>query len=119
MDITVFMSSVLTPILVAIIGGAFAVVQQRNKKQHEEEAQKRDEHRKIVEDSSRQNQHLTAALLNLTLANARGTIVLLRQAHGEKLNGNVEAAMKDIESGIESINDIMNGIAASSLKKVG
>ena len=92
-------------IIVAIIGGIEAVivaiiggVLTRYRKSDEE-------HQKMREERD-------TALYGLVFANASGTEVLLHQAHGEKLNGNVEDALNGIQSAKSRFNEVVNRQAA-------
>lgn len=92
-------------IIVAIIGGIEAVIVAiiggiitRNRKTDEEHQKQREER--------------DAALYALAFANASGTEVLLHQAHGEKLNGNVEDALNGIQSAKSRFNEVVNRQAA-------
>ena len=92
-------------ILVAIIGAIEAVcvavvggIINRNRKQDEQ-------HQAMKEERD-------AALYGLVFANAGGTEVLLHQAHGEKVNGNVDAALEGIGAAKAKFNEVCNRQAA-------
>lgn len=68
--------------------------------------------RKDDEEHQKQREERDAALYALVVANASGTEVLLHQAHGEKLNGNVEDALNDIKNAKSEFNQIVNQQAA-------
>ena len=75
---------------VAIIGGLLS--RSSRKRAAEDEARrKRDE-----------------AIIDLALANAEGTEVLLHQAHGDHLNGNVEHALASIGKAKSAYNHLCN-----------
>lgn len=75
---------------VAVIGGLISRNQKRS-----ESAQKAREER-------------DSCLYNLMFATASGTEVLLHQAHGEQLNGNVEDALRDIQNAKAKCNSLFN-----------
>lgn len=78
-DIVVSIIGAIEAIVVAVIGGLL----QRSLRRNEEYRKKRE-----LRDS---------ALYSLVLANSAGTEVLLHQAHGDNLNGNVDAAIHSIQ----------------------
>lgn len=110
---------------VAVIGGIFALLQHRAKAQREAEREEALEYRKQREETERKRERdaeereearkeLSAAMLGLVFSVAEGTEVLLRQAHGERVNGNVDAALKSIESARGKCNGIVNKMATKS-----
>ena len=82
---------------VAIIGGLVA----RGDKRAEERSKERER-----KDDLREKRD--ACLYDLIFATAGGTEVLLQQAHGEKMNGNVENALKSIRSAKSKCNHEFN-----------
>lgn len=49
-----------------------------------------------------------AALYDLVFASASGTEVLLHQAHGEQVNGNVDEALESIKNAKAECNHVFN-----------
>ena len=81
--------AIIVAIIALIQGIAVAVInKQMNKVKDDNEA-----YRKKREKRDLERQERDEAIYNLVLANASGTEVLLHQAHGEQLNGNVEEAL--------------------------
>lgn len=68
--------------------------------------------RKADEQHQAMREERDAALYGLVFANASGTEVLLHHAHGEKVNGNVEAAIDSIGSAKAKFNEACNKQAA-------
>ena len=84
-------------ITVAIVGGLIA---RSNKKAEEIESARAER------DDLREKRD--ACLYDLIFATAVGTEVLLQQAHGEKMNGNVEDALTSIRSAKSECNHEFN-----------
>lgn len=99
MDVAVIVAIValIQGVSVAVINGLI------NKTNKENEAYRA---RREKRDAERQERD--EAIYNLVLANASGTEVLLHQAHGEKVNGNVDDALKSIHSAKSNYNHICN-----------
>ena len=89
MDVSVIVAIValIQAVAVAIRNNKMNQVKEENEA-YRKKREKRDEERKERDE----------AIYNLVLANASGTEVLLHQAHGEKLNGNVEDALNSIHA---------------------
>jgi hypothetical protein len=100
-SIVVALISAVGLISVAIIEGLN--IRRRNTEAVEKQ-QDRDEQAKSLE--------MQRAMFGLVGATADGTQVLLLQAHGEKLNGNVTAALKDIECAKQDYNRVRDSIVA-------
>lgn len=81
------------------------LVMNRNTKQDREENRKYRERRE-EEEAARIDRD--AKLYALVFADCTGTEVLLHQAHGERLNGNVEAALSDIRNAKAELNAVCN-----------
>lgn len=75
----------------------------RKKREKKEEA---DEARRLKRENLRVERD--AAMLALLLANVSGTEVLLKKAHGEKVNGDVDLAISEIERSKKELNKITN-----------
>lgn len=82
---------------VAIIGGLISR-SNNERKARDDRADEREEKREKRD----------LAIYELLFANTDGTMVLLHQAHGDHLNGNVEKAMKSIDEAKKKFNDICN-----------
>lgn len=82
---------------VAIIGSIAAKTNKRN-----------EEYRKRREETDRRREERDAALYALVFADSTGTEVLLHQAHGDHLNGNVEDALNSIRKAKGKFNEICN-----------
>ena len=99
MDPTIMVAIIgaIQSIGVAIIGAIVA----RNNKRNEE-------YRKKREESERRREERDQALYDLVFADSTGTEVLLHQAHGDHLNGNVESALNSISKAKGVFNKICN-----------
>lgn len=86
---------------VAIIGALVA----RSSKRSAEAEQARVEREKAREERD-------SAMYDLIFATASGTKVLLHQAHGERVNGNVDEALSEIRTAKAECNHIFNRQAA-------
>ena len=87
---------------VAVIG---MIVSQMNKRN--------DEYHKRREESDQKRKERDQALYDLVFADSTGTEVLLHQAHGDHLNGNVEDALTSIHDAKSKFNKICNEAASS------
>ena len=107
---------------VALIGGIFGLVQYRANKRREDEHEDALEYRKQrekVELELRQKEKereeiqadLTVAVLGMVFSVGEGTEVLLHQAHGEQVNGNVSSALESIHNAKEECNKLVNKMA--------
>lgn len=88
-------------VTVAIINGILS----RNRKEDEARERKRDNEQRAREERD-------AAVYDLTFALANGVEVLLHQAHGERLNGNVEDALNQITRAKSECNHLFNKTVA-------
>lgn len=104
MDPTVMVAIIgaIEGIGVAVIG---MIVSQMNKRN--------DEYHKRREESDQKRKERDQALYDLVFADSTGTEVLLHQAHGDHLNGNVEDALKSIHDAKGKFNSICNEAASS------
>jgi len=93
---------------VAIIG---AMVARANRKS-EEYRNQRAERDKEQDERDKLREERDASLYDLVFATATGTEVLLHQAHGEKVNGNVEEALESIKKAKSECNHVFNRQAA-------
>lgn len=71
-----------------------------------EKKEKDDEARRLKRETLRVERD--AAILDLLLADVDGTEVLLKKAHGEAVNGNVDHAIDRIEDAKSNLNSITN-----------
>lgn len=82
---------------VAIIGGIVTRTNRANER-----------YRKKREELDKRREERDEALYALLFADSTGTEVLLHQAHGDHLNGNVEDALKSISKAKGRLNNICN-----------
>lgn len=99
--ITVAIIGCIEALGVAIIGGLLARANRRSEDHHREASER--EAKRVERD---------ACLYDLVFATASGTEVLLHQAHGEKLNGNVDEALDEIKCAKAECNHVFNRQAA-------
>lgn len=99
-------------IIVAIIGAietigaaAIAAMISRFNKRNEDYREAREQRDKAREERD-------ARLYDLVFASASGTEVLLHQAHGEQVNGNVDEALGQIRQAKAECNHVFNRQAA-------
>ena len=106
--ITVAIIALVQGLGVAVINGIISRSNKRNdeyrRKRESEEAAYRVER----EERDRRREVRDAKLYNLVFANSTGTEVLLHQAHGDHLNGNVEQALRSIQRAKGDFNSICN-----------
>ena len=107
-EVIVAVITLVQAIGVAIIAGLFS----RNAKKTAEYRQKTEKYRQIRAEKDRLREERDTALYELVLADSTGTEVLLHQAHGEKLNGNVESALHGIATAKASFQSICTSQAA-------
>ena len=81
---------------------------QEYRRQREQAEQERDVER---EKRDLARKRLDVAILSLAFATSEGTEVLLHQAHGEQVNGNVDAALASIKNARSKCNEIINETA--------
>ena len=78
------------------------------RRQREEAEKERDKEREKREQSRKQ---LDVAILALAFATSEGTEVLLHQAQGEQVNGNVDSALESIHNARRTCNELINKTA--------
>lgn len=99
--ITIELITTFGVIVVAIL----QLVQNRNSKRDREDNER---YRKKREEEEATRIERDAKLYALVFADSTGTEVLLHQAHGDHLNGNVEAALSDIRDAKAELNAVCN-----------
>ena len=87
--------------IAAIAAVAVAIIEARAGAQRKQEQEAQEAHNKIL-----------AASFELQQKTAEGTVILLKAAHGDNLNGDVEKAIKDIEDAEDSFSRQTNKILA-------
>ena len=113
MDVDVIVALI---VLVQAIG--VAVINNRMKRREESNAEyraqrevKEKERDKAEKEREESRKELDVAILGLMFANAEGNEVLLHQAHGEQVNGNVDAALSHIQQAKARCNEVINKAA--------
>lgn len=96
----------LAPIIAAIGSIVCGIIASRNGKRAEEVAKQADEYRKNREE-------LDIAKWKVLKATLEGVTILLKHAHGEQLNGNVEEALINIEEAETALDTIQNKLLAA------
>lgn len=86
--------------LIAAIGGIVAAYVSTKNRQDAERAE-----RKTIEYRDKR-ERIDKAKWQVLLSTMEGVTVLLHHAKGEKLNGNVEAALEDIESARDNLTKV-------------
>lgn len=99
--ITVAIIGMIEALGVAIIGGLLARANKRSEDYQKQAAER--EHAREERD---------ACLYDLIFAVSCGTEVLLHNAHGEKVNGNVDEALSEIRKAKAECNHVFNKQAA-------
>lgn len=99
MDSTVVVAIIglIEAVGVALIGGMLSRANKRS-----------DDYRRKVDERERARVERDAALYDLVFASASGTEVLLHQAHGEQVNGNVDEALASIKAAKAECNRVFN-----------
>ena len=93
---------------VAIISGVVALILKRMDKKREGEREADMQYRQRREQQEADRQQRDVKLYGVVMSTARGTQVLLHQAHGDNLNGDVEHSIKSIEDSISEFNKLAN-----------
>ena len=111
-------ATVETAVIVAIVAliqgvGVAAIngIMSRKARDDESYRRERDEAERRRE---RDRRELDAAILGLMFSTAGGTEVLLHQAHGEQVNGNVNAALQSIKEAKSECNRLVNKTAVGA-----
>ena len=73
---------------------------------------KQDESAKSAETYRKDRERLDVAKWKVLKATMEGVTVLLKQAKGEKLNGNVEEALGNIQDAEQSLDDVQTALLA-------
>lgn len=99
MDSTVVVAIIglIEAVGVALIGGMLSRANKRS-----------DDYRRKVDERETARVERDAALYDLVFASASGTEVLLHQAHGDHINGNVEEALDSIRNAKSECNRVFN-----------
>lgn len=96
---------------VAMINGIMKRREESNAAYREQREIKERERDKAEEEREESRKELDVAILGLMFANAEGNEVLLHQAHGEQVNGNVDAALSHIQQAKARCNEVINKAA--------
>ena len=99
--------AIVTSSLAAVSAIVSAWLANRNGKRQEKAAKDAVEYRT-------KRERLDKAKWKVLIATMGGVSLLLHQAHGEKLNGNVTAAIDDIEKAKDELNEVQSDILATS-----
>ena len=95
-------------ITVAVIGGIFNYITKKAEKKVEVQRQNDLAYRAEREKKDQLLEERDEAVYNLLLSVANGTEVILHKVHGDKLNGEVEDAIKSISRDKSEYNKIAN-----------
>ena len=98
---------------VAVINGLLNRRERSNEAYREKRERAEAELAKEQKERDDYRKELDVSLLGLAFASAEGTEVLLHQAHGEQVNGNVDAALDSIKRAKGRCNEIVNKKAMS------
>ena len=93
---------VTIPAIIAAVGGCVSAYLTSKSKTAQDEAAK------DAKDYRQQREKLDKAKWKVLLATMQGVTVLLHQAKGEKLNGNVEDALDNIHVAHDELTDIQS-----------
>lgn len=93
---------------VAVISGVVALILKRMDKKRETERESDMRYRRKREKQEEDRKKRDTKLYAVVLSTARGTQVLLHQAHGDHLNGDVEHSLKSIDKSISEFNELAN-----------
>ena len=92
----------------AFIAGVFGLILKALDKKREREREEDLEYRNKREEQEKTRKERDATVYGVVLSSARGTQVLLRQAHGDHLNGEVEHSLQSIDDSISKYNKFSN-----------
>ena len=109
------MDAIIVAIIGAIEGVGVAIIGlmvARSNRKSEEYRNQRAERDKAQDERDKLREERDASLYDLVFASASGTEVLLHQAHGEQLNGNVDEALRQIQAAKAECNHVFNRQAA-------
>ena len=99
--------AIVTSTTAAVAAVASAWLSNRSAKKQDESMRRADEYRT-------QREKLDKAKNKVLVATMDGVLVLLHQAHGDKLNGNVTAAIEDIRDAKDELEDVRGDILAQA-----
>ena len=99
--------AIVTSTVAAISSISCALIANRNGKRAESAAKDAKEYRT-------KRERLDKAKWKVLIATMGGVNLLLHQAQGEELNGNVETAIADIEKAKDELNEVQGDILATS-----
>ena len=99
--------AIVTSSLAAVSAIASAWLASRTSKTQENIAKEAHEYRT-------KRERLDKAKWKVLIATMDGVSLLLHQAHGDKLNGNVEAALNDIDKARDELNEVNSDILATT-----
>lgn len=97
---------------VAVIGALLSRSNKRTAEAEEERKKREQEQEKERIEREQAREERDACMYDLVFATASGTEVILHQAQGEKLNGNVEEALGQIRRAKSECNHVFNRQAA-------
>lgn len=111
-----------TAIIVAIISAVQAVgvaiitaLIARNKRENEVYRAKREEQERMAKEQAKdlrvQRENRDMAMMTLLFVDAEGTEVLLKKAHGDQVNGDVQKALDAIGDAKTELNRVVNQAA--------
>ena len=95
-------------VIVAVISGIFAKLNADAKRRADEQAE-RDRAR---EEHEARREERDTCMYDLVFSTVQGVEVLLHQAHGDKVNGNVDDALESIKNAKSECNHLFNKQAA-------
>lgn len=99
------MVAIITSTIAAISGIAGTIIATSNRK-------RADEAERITEEYRRDREELDVAKWKVLKATMEGVTVLLKQAKGEQLNGNVEEALNGISEAEQSLDTVQTKMLA-------
>ena len=100
-EVSVAIIAGVQAIAVAIIGGLI-----------EKNARKTERYREQKEEQYELRKKRDKALYELVFADSTGTEILLHQAHGDHINGNVESAINSISAAKQNLRSVCTETAA-------
>ena len=108
MDIPTELAIAIVTSTMACVGAvASALISNRSAKNQEKAASEAREYRT-------KRERLDKAKWKVLIATMSGVSLLLHQAHGDKLNGNVEAALGQIKDAKDELDEVQSDILATT-----
>lgn len=108
--------TIIESIVTGIFGVAIAIIglfTYRERKSREAEAAERAKREEEQREREEDRRKVDECIMGMTAANSDALIIVLKHLHGEKLNGDVEQAIKTIESEVTEYSKVRDKVVAN------